>query len=135
MAWRDYLLRTILTLISHKLHTVAVNLLGAARYSMEGKDAVFAVNVDGTKNVLEVSQECGVKAFVYTSSVTVLLDQLEENFKNADEMWSTGRATTLYGQSKVSQCLLSLSTMYPKDSYLALNLPASRSFQSFVALC
>ncbi|KAL5382536.1 hypothetical protein PMIN06_012126 [Paraphaeosphaeria minitans] len=82
------------------LHTVAVNLLGESRYGMQGRDAVFSINVDGTKNVVQVSQECGVKAFVYTSSVTVLLDQLEENFRNADETWSTGRATTLYGQSK-----------------------------------
>lgn len=88
------------------MHTVAINLLGAARYSKQGKDAVFAVNVEGTRNVLEISQEFGVKALVYTSSVTVLLDQLEENFRNADETWSTGRATTLYGQSKVSlSCL------------------------------
>jgi nucleoside-diphosphate-sugar epimerase len=73
---------------------------------MEGKDTVFAINVDGTRNVVEVSQEYGVKAFVYTSSVTVLLDQLEENFRNADETWSVGRATTLYGQSKVCHVLL-----------------------------
>jgi sterol-4alpha-carboxylate 3-dehydrogenase (decarboxylating) len=83
-----------------------MNLLGASRYSMRGRDTVFAINVDGTKNVLAVSQECGVKAFVYTSSVTVLLDQLEENFRNADETWSIGRATTLYGQSKVCHALL-----------------------------
>ncbi|KAJ4300869.1 hypothetical protein N0V90_002957 [Kalmusia sp. IMI 367209] len=82
------------------VHTVAVNLLGAARYSMKGKEAVFAVNVDGTRNVIEASQDCGVKALVYTSSVTVLLDQLEQDFRNADETWSTGRATTIYGQSK-----------------------------------
>lgn len=84
------------------VHTVAVNLLGSARYSMEGKDAVFAINVDGTRNVIEASKECGAKAFVYTSSVTVLVDELEKDFINADETWSTGRATTVYGQTKVS---------------------------------
>lgn len=87
------------------VHTVAVNLLGSARYSMSGKDAVFAVNVGGTRNVIEASRKCRVKALVYTSSVTVLLDELDEDFRNANETWSTGRATTIYGQSKVSRFL------------------------------
>lgn len=85
------------------IHTAAVNLLGAARYSMKGKDAVFSVNVGGTRNVIEASIDCGAKAFVYTSSVTVLLDELDRDFVNADESWATGRATTIYGQSKVFQ--------------------------------
>ena len=83
------------------IHTAAVNLLGAARYGMKDKDAVFAVNVDGTRNVIGASVDCGAKAFVYTSSVTVLLDELDRDFVNADETWTTGRATTIYGQSKV----------------------------------
>lgn len=74
---------------------------------MQGKDTVFSVNVGGTRNVVQVSKKCGVKAFVYTSSVTVLLDQLEESFCNADETWSTGRATTVYGQSKVCHAIVS----------------------------
>ncbi|KAF2441358.1 C-3 sterol dehydrogenase/C-4 decarboxylase-like protein [Karstenula rhodostoma CBS 690.94] len=102
------------------LHTVAVNLLGESRYSTQGKDTVFTINVDGTKNVIQASQEFGVKAFVYTSSVTVLLDQLEENFRNADETWSTGRATTLYGQSKTMAEGVVLSSNTPSFRTCAL---------------
>jgi len=83
------------------IHTVGVFPLGAARYSMKGKEAVFEVNVEGTRNVINASKICGVKALVYTSSVTVVFDELGREFVNVDERWPTGRATTSYGQSKV----------------------------------
>lgn len=83
------------------VHTVAVYPLGAKRYSREGWDTVFAINVEGTKNVIEASKECGARGFVYTSSVTVLCDEIGKDFKNADETWPTGRSNTAYGQSKV----------------------------------
>ncbi|KAK7180611.1 3-beta hydroxysteroid dehydrogenase/isomerase [Paraphaeosphaeria sporulosa] len=108
--------------LAYKLHTVAVNLLGESRYSTQGRDTLFSINVDGTKNAVQVSQECGVKAFVYTSSVTVLLDQLEENFRNADETWSTGRATTLYGQSKTMAEGIVLSSNTPGFRTCALRV-------------
>ncbi|KAF2242746.1 C-3 sterol dehydrogenase/C-4 decarboxylase-like protein [Trematosphaeria pertusa] len=91
------------------IHTVAVIPLGDARYSTKGKEAVFEVNVGGTRNVLNVSKECGAKGLVYTSSVTVVLDELEVDFKNVDETWPTGRATTTYGQSKAAAEALVLS--------------------------
>jgi sterol-4alpha-carboxylate 3-dehydrogenase (decarboxylating) len=83
------------------IHTVGVYPLGAARYSMKGKETVFEINVEGTRNVIEASKECGARALCYTSSVTVVLDELEADFKNVDERWPTGGATTSYGQSKV----------------------------------
>ncbi|KAF1965747.1 C-3 sterol dehydrogenase/C-4 decarboxylase family protein [Bimuria novae-zelandiae CBS 107.79] len=86
------------------VHTAAVNLLGAKRYGTEkrGKEegAVMRVNVDGTRNVLEAARACGAKGVVYTSSVTVLVDELEGDFRNADEGWGIGRAGTVYGESK-----------------------------------
>lgn len=88
------------------VHTVAINLLGAARYDQKGRDAVFNINVGGTSNVVKASTEYGVEAFVYTSSVTVLLDEIDHDFNNANETWSTGRATTIYGQSKVCRPFL-----------------------------
>ena len=88
------------------VHTVGVYPLGGARYGMKGRETVFEINVTGTKNVIEASKECGARALVYTSSVTVLLDEWDREFRNADETWPTGRATTLYGQSKVSRFVL-----------------------------
>lgn len=45
-----------------------------------------AVNVGGTRNLVKASQEVGVKAFVYTSSASVVLDPTRE-LVNADETW------------------------------------------------
>jgi len=83
------------------VHTVGVYRLGTARYSLKNKEGEFTINVEGTRNVVEASKECGSKGLVYTSSVTVVLDELGKDFKNVDEEWPTGRAKTSYGQSKV----------------------------------
>jgi sterol-4alpha-carboxylate 3-dehydrogenase (decarboxylating) len=83
------------------VHTVGVYPLGAARYSTKGKDAVFKVNVEGTRNVIDAAKACGAKGLVYTSSVTVVLDRLTQDFKNIDESWPAGDVDTSYGQSKV----------------------------------
>jgi len=44
------------------------------------------VNVGGTKNLLKAAQETAVKAFVYTSSASVILDH-KTQLVNADETW------------------------------------------------
>ncbi|KAF2786894.1 C-3 sterol dehydrogenase/C-4 decarboxylase-like protein [Melanomma pulvis-pyrius CBS 109.77] len=84
------------------IHTVGVYQVGDARYGKKGREMVFEINVTGTKNVVEAAKECGAMALVFTSSVTVLLDEMDAEFLNADETWSTGRATTTYGQSKTA---------------------------------
>ncbi|KAF1951870.1 C-3 sterol dehydrogenase/C-4 decarboxylase family protein [Byssothecium circinans] len=55
------------------------------------------VNVDGTKNLLKAAQDSGVKAFVYTSSASVVLGP-EMQLVNADETWPliTGAAQPEY---------------------------------------
>ncbi len=93
------------------VHTVGVYRVGKARYEMEGKEGEWRVNVEGTRNVVDVCREFGVRGLVYTSSVTVVLDELGRDFRNVDERWPTGRARTSYGLSKVGEenvigCLL-----------------------------
>lgn len=84
------------------IHTAAVFHVGSRRYTTKDKDTVFKVNVEGTRNVLNVSRESGVKAFVYTSSISVVGDELDQDFRNVNEDWPTGKAHTSYGQSKVN---------------------------------
>lgn len=85
------------------IHTAAVFFVGSRRYTLKDKDAVFQVNVEGTRNVLNASRESGVKAFVYTSSIAVVVDELDQDFRNVNEEWPTGKAHTVYGQSKVNK--------------------------------
>jgi sterol-4alpha-carboxylate 3-dehydrogenase (decarboxylating) len=94
------------------IHTVGVFPLGTSRYSSKGKAAIFKINVQGTRNVVEASRECGAKAFVYTSSVTVVLDELDRDFRNVDERWPTGAVHTSYGQSKVYCISLSITPFF-----------------------
>jgi sterol-4alpha-carboxylate 3-dehydrogenase (decarboxylating) len=44
------------------------------------------VNVGGTKNLIKAAQDTGIKAFVYTSSASVILDASAQLI-NADERW------------------------------------------------
>ncbi|KAF2437409.1 C-3 sterol dehydrogenase/C-4 decarboxylase family protein [Karstenula rhodostoma CBS 690.94] len=55
------------------------------------------VNIEGTKNLLAAAQETGVKAFVYTSSASVILGP-ETELVNANEDWPmvTGAAQPEY---------------------------------------
>ncbi|KAF2674491.1 C-3 sterol dehydrogenase/C-4 decarboxylase-like protein [Microthyrium microscopicum] len=54
--------------------------------SANSRKISYKVNVDGTKNLLAVSQETGVKAFVFTSSSSVVVGDVWEVI-NADESW------------------------------------------------
>ncbi|KAF1346957.1 hypothetical protein BDV97DRAFT_300271 [Delphinella strobiligena] len=48
------------------------------------KEIMYKVNVEGTKNLVQVAQAAGVKAFVYTSSASVISD-CQTDLINADE--------------------------------------------------
>jgi sterol-4alpha-carboxylate 3-dehydrogenase (decarboxylating) len=47
---------------------------------------VYKVNVDGTRNLLEAAKNAEVKAFVYTSSSSVIIGNVDQVI-NADESW------------------------------------------------
>jgi sterol-4alpha-carboxylate 3-dehydrogenase (decarboxylating) len=47
---------------------------------------VYKVNVEGTKNLLKAAREADVKAFVYTSSSSVVIGNVD-GVINADESW------------------------------------------------
>lgn len=50
------------------------------------RDLAYKVNVEGTKNMIRVAQETGVKAFVYTSSASVIHDTTSDLI-NANETY------------------------------------------------
>ena len=51
------------------VHCAGIVPAGNERYNLSLRDEVFAVNVGGTKNMLEAAQACSVQAFCFTSSV------------------------------------------------------------------
>ena len=83
------------------IHTAGVVPPLHARYGRDPGPHTFKVNVDGTKNILAAAQAKGVKALVYTSSVTVVFDDLAHNFRNVDESVPRNTKTLIYGESKV----------------------------------
>lgn len=83
------------------IHSAAAVGSLALRYGRKEHDKIWNVNVIGTKNVLEASKEAGVAAFVYTSSVAAVMDDLNASFPNVDERWPTCHSSLSYGESKV----------------------------------
>ncbi|KAI9794846.1 MAG: hypothetical protein M1816_002974 [Peltula sp. TS41687] len=82
------------------IHTAGVVPPVPQRYSRKQEARVFRINVEGTRNVLAASRESGVKAFVLTSSCTVVVDALEYELPNVDETLPTFRHSLVYGESK-----------------------------------
>ena len=112
------------------VHTVGVSPIGSARYSQDGKTALFEINVNGTKNVLDASRQNGVQAFVYTSSCTVVTDDVDHDYPNYDETTQTGNATLIYGQSKVCP-YINLHPNTDKQKTAAENLVVSANSTTF----
>ena len=57
----------------------------------KNKELYHKVNIDGTRNLIERAGEVGVKAFIYTSSSSVVHDSIHD-LVNADERWPVLRA-------------------------------------------
>lgn len=84
------------------VHTAGIVPGRQFRYSTKEEDweRVRRVNLNGTKNVLHASMASGCKRFIYTSSVTAIIDDLDHDYHNMDESTQTGLATLHYGRSK-----------------------------------
>ena len=67
-----------------KLKPDAVIHTASPIHSQKNKEIMYNVNVDGTKTMVQVAQETGVKALVYTSSASVIHDT-KSDLINANE--------------------------------------------------
>lgn len=84
------------------IHTASPVFTSGTAKSLE---VMRRVNVEGTRVLLEASRQLGgvVRAFVYTSSASVLSDQ-RTDLRNADERWSVirgGMQGEYYTETKV----------------------------------
>ncbi len=82
-------------------HTAAIiDLKGGRAVTKEYRDRSYAVNYEGSKNVLHAAQEVGAKRFVYTSSNSVVIGG--KHISGGDEtMPYTSRFADLYTETKV----------------------------------
>lgn len=83
------------------IHTAGVVPPLAERFARRVQSQVWKLNVDGTRIMLDVSKRLGVKAFVYTSSCCVLIDDMRLPYRNVNEQWPTSQNSLIYGESKV----------------------------------
>jgi sterol-4alpha-carboxylate 3-dehydrogenase (decarboxylating) len=65
------------------IHTASPVAHGAVKMK---EDVMRKVNVDGTNVLLKAAKESGVKAFVYTSSASVVTG-MQDEYINVDERW------------------------------------------------
>lgn len=84
-------------------HTAAIiDLAGGPEVTDELRQRSFAINVDGTKNLVESGQLAGVQRFIYTASNSVVMGE-REHIRNGDEtMPYTTRFNDLYTETKVA---------------------------------
>lgn len=84
------------------IHTAGIVPARKDRYSTSRKqwEKVKSINVDGTKHLLDASMAAGCRRFVYTSSVTVVIDDMAHDYYYMSESAPSGRATLHYGKSK-----------------------------------
>jgi 3beta-hydroxy-Delta5-steroid dehydrogenase / steroid Delta-isomerase len=74
--------------------------MGGASVTDEYRQRSFAVNVEGTKNLVHAAQAAGVKRFVYTASNSVVMGG--KRISGGDETLPyTGRFNDLYTETKV----------------------------------
>ena len=59
------------------------------------------LNVEGTANMLEAAKENHIASFIYTSSSTILTDDLIHDYPNYKEDLPYPESSLIYGQSKV----------------------------------
>lgn len=72
------------------------------RYKRRMEKQTHRINIDGTRNVLDAAKAVGVRAFVYTSTCCVVIDDWTQSYPNIDERWPVverGRGS-IYAESK-----------------------------------
>lgn len=83
------------------IHTAGIVPPLSERYHRRIEEQILNVNVEGTRNVLNVTRDAGVRVFIYTSSCCSVVDDWAHSYPNIDERWPTAKKSSIYGESKV----------------------------------
>ena len=109
------------------VHTAGIVPARKFRYSTKRKDweRVKAINYDGTIHVLDAAMASGCRRFVYTSSCTAVIDDLDHDYFYMDESVPIGLATLHYGKSKGMAETYVLSPKHAEEGLIACALRPS----------
>jgi UDP-glucose 4-epimerase len=85
------------------MHTAGIVPTGNNRYRPISpvRQRCYDVNLNGTRHALNAAKAVKAKAFIFTSSVTIISDDVDNDYPNMDETIPTGQATLVYGRVKV----------------------------------
>jgi sterol-4alpha-carboxylate 3-dehydrogenase (decarboxylating) len=84
------------------IHTAGIVPVLAERFGRRMQSVVWNLNIDGTRIMLDVSKRLGVRAFIFTSSCCVTIDDMRLSYRNINEDWPTSQNSLIYGESKVN---------------------------------
>lgn len=102
------------------VHSAGIVPIGNDRYHpSHAKQKTFKVNVEGTRNIVQAAQRTGVKAMVFTSSITIVSDDFGHDYPNMNEN-IVPTPCGVYGLSKVAAEEIVLSANRPGFSTCAV---------------
>lgn len=106
------------------VHTAGIVPARKARYSTKRKDweRVKAINYDGTVHILDAAMASGCRHFVYTSSCTAVIDDLDHDYFYMNESVPIGNATLHYGKSKGMAETYVMSSKHAEEGLIACAL-------------
>ncbi|KIW84214.1 hypothetical protein Z517_03463 [Fonsecaea pedrosoi CBS 271.37] len=82
------------------IHSAGIVPSLSERYARRLEALVKAVNVEGTRHMVEAARRSRCKAFVYTSSCCAVIDDMSQPYANIDERWPVAPKSSIYGESK-----------------------------------
>jgi 3beta-hydroxy-delta5-steroid dehydrogenase/steroid delta-isomerase len=83
-------------------HTAAfIAIMGGRGVSSSYRNLAYAINVDGTKNIIKACQDHGVSRLIHTSSVDVCFNNEEDLYMDEHTPYST-RSSCVYTETKIA---------------------------------
>lgn len=101
LTWRTGDVLDPISLVScfENVETV-IHAAGMVSFNPRRADEIFAVNTEGTKNVVNACLKAGVKKLIFISSVAALGRQKSISVLNEDSKWVEGPLNSQYAKSK-----------------------------------
>lgn len=97
---------------------IVIHAAGMISVYKKGDPLAFSINYDGTKNMVDVSNEIGVSSFIYISSVDSLNRKAPQEIVIEQDYYDPDKVEGVYSKSKAA------ANNYVLDAYKEKGLPA-----------